>query len=83
MAGYHKREIKRGAFGEISKIREELDELEDALEQDVRIMVGVELSDLYGALQEFADRQGYQMEDLRKMSRVTNRAFALGYRKPR
>lgn len=52
--GYHTREIARGKFGEVSKIREELEELEDAEKQGVRIMVMVELGDLYGAIRGFA-----------------------------
>jgi hypothetical protein len=40
MAGYHKRDITPGVFGEISKIREELEELEDAYERGICIMVG-------------------------------------------
>jgi hypothetical protein len=83
MAGYHRREIPRGVYGEISKIREELEELEDAQEQGVRIMVGCELSDLYGALEEFAVRNGYTMMDLKEMARLTRQAFELGYRTPR
>jgi hypothetical protein len=31
--GYHKRVIAKGTFGEASKIREELEEYEDAMEQ--------------------------------------------------
>ena len=36
--GYHLRAIRKGKLGEVSKIREELEELEDATEQGVRIM---------------------------------------------
>jgi len=83
MAGYHKREIPHGVFGEIGKIREELEELEDAYEQGIRIMVGCELSDLYGALEEFAIRNGYTIEDLRKMAEISRHVFESGYRTPR
>ncbi len=33
MAGYHLTEPKRGVFGELSKVYEEIDELHDAEEQ--------------------------------------------------
>lgn len=82
-AGYHQREIPRGIFGEISKIREELEELEDAAEQGVGIMVGCELSDLYGALRAYADSLGYRMADLEKMADVSKRVFESGHRKSR
>lgn len=80
MAGYHLRDIKKGILGEPSKIREELEELEDALEQDVKIMALVELSDIYGAVEAVALKLGVTMEDLAKMSEVTKRAFREGQR---
>ena len=79
-AGYYLREIKRGVLGEPSKIREELEELEDALEQGVRIRALVEMSDLYGALAACAETHGVTMEDLRAMHEVTARAFKNGRR---
>lgn len=83
MTGYHKRRIERGVFGEISKIREELEELEDAAEQEVKVMVGSELSDLYGALREYANKQGFTMLDLEKMADISKQVFESGYRKSR
>ena len=47
--GYHLQEIEKGEIGELSKIKEEIAELEDALEQNSKIMALIELSDLYGA----------------------------------
>lgn len=79
--GYHKRVITKGVLGEPSKIREELEELEDALEQDVKIMALVELSDLYGAVKAVASKLGVTMEDLVAMHTVTERAFKDGSRK--
>ena len=78
--GYHKRKIERGEFGKTSKIREELDELEDALEQNNRIMAMVELSDLYGAIQAVANNIGTNMTELQIMSEATERAFKDGTR---
>ena len=81
--GYHRREIKRGEFGELSKIREELEELEDAVEQGVYLMVGIELSDLYGALRGYALKHGFNLVDLVDMADVSKRVFESGYRKSR
>lgn len=78
--GYHLRTIKKGTLGEISKIREELDELEDAMEQGVLIMALCELSDLYGAIKAYAETLGVSMDDLKEMHEVTERAFLSGRR---
>lgn len=81
-AGYHLRAIHRGAFGKLSKIREEVEEIADAEEQQVAIMVLVELSDLYGAIDGYlkANFPDMTMQDLADMSRVTQRAFENGHR---
>lgn len=79
--GYHKREIAKGVLGSPSKIREELEELEDALEQQAYIMVMLELSDLYGAVEAVAESWGLIMDDLRVMSNLTRSAFEDGTRK--
>jgi hypothetical protein len=82
MTGYHIRNIDKGVLGEISKIREELDELEDAHEQGIRIMELNELADMFGAMEDFLLKYhpGTSMDDLRKMAHVTRRAFANGRR---
>lgn len=69
-------------MGEVSKIEEELSELKDALLQDAKIMALVELSDLYGAVELFLTRHfpGVSMEDLKRMSEITQRAFRNGRR---
>lgn len=51
MAGYHLREIPRGTYGELSKIKEEIEEIEDSIAQGCKVMELVELSDLYGAIE--------------------------------
>ncbi len=81
MAGYHVRKIRKGVLGEISKVREELEEYEDAIEQGIHIMADCELADLYGALEAVADCRGYTMDDLAAMSDATKRAFKDGTRK--
>ncbi len=79
--GYHIRTIPKGKLGETSKIREELEELEDALEQNNKIMALLELSDLYGAIKAMAEKLGVSMEDLRIMQESTESAFKDGTRK--
>lgn len=79
--GYHTREIKKGSLGETSKIREELEELEDAELQGIRILAICELADLYGALEAKALNMGVTMQDLRQMSEATKSAFLDGSRK--
>ena len=79
--GYHLREIKtQGVFGEPSKIREELEELEESLEQDNKILALCELADLYGAVEAVAEGMGVTMDDVRKMAEATKRAFLDGSR---
>jgi hypothetical protein len=79
--GYHKRKIPKGQFGEFSKIEEEFLEAKDALEQKNFIMLGLELSDLIGAIEEFAKKWNYSIEDLLKMKETTKKVFNEGYRK--
>lgn len=79
---YHLREIKpQGVYGQISKVYEELDEYEESLEQNNRIMALVELSDVYGALEAVVHGHGFDMKDIETMSQATKRAFQVGARK--
>ena len=80
--GYHLKPIEKGVLGELSKIREELDEAVDAQEQGVAVMVLVELSDLVGAVEAYLIKHhpGTTLEDLQKMAAVTRRAFQSGRR---
>lgn len=80
--GYHLRTIEKGIPGEASKIREELEEFEDSLEQGVKIMVLNELSDMIGAVELYLEKHhpGVHLRDLQDMSRVTHRAFQNGRR---
>lgn len=77
---YHLEPIPKGVFGEVSKIEEELLELKDAIKQENKIMIGCELSDLYGAVREYAKKQDLSMKDLEIMADATKRAFDTGYR---
>lgn len=78
---YHIKPIMtRGVFGQPSKIREELEELEEAIEQDNPILIACELSDLYGALEAVAANYNWSMDDLVKMAAATKRSFMSGER---
>ena len=78
---YHLKPIlTQGVFGQPSKIREELEELEEALDQPNRLLALCELADLYGALEEVAVNLGTNMEELKKMAEATRRAFLSGAR---
>jgi hypothetical protein len=79
--GYHLKEIKRGVFGEFSKIREECEELEDAVAQDNPVLQLVELSDMLGAIEAYVARFNLTLDDLSKMKEATKRAFQSGHRK--
>lgn len=80
--GYHIRKIKKGKFGEWSKVREEFEECEDAIAQDIKVMVLMELSDLMGAIEAYVRQQhNMSLKDLRKMAKVTSRSFKTGKRK--
>jgi phosphoribosyl-ATP pyrophosphohydrolase len=79
--GYHITKIPKGQLGHLSKIKEEILELEDAELQGSKIMIHVELADLYGAIEAYAERQGLTMNDLKYFSDITKRAFRNGARK--
>lgn len=82
--GYHLRPIvTEGVFGETSKIREELEELEESLEQNNRILALCELADLYGAIEAVAHSLGSNMAEIQAMAAATKRAFEDGSRQPK
>lgn len=81
--GYHIKKIEKGVIGTSSKILEEVYELMDSEEQECKVMALVELSDLIGAIELYLENnfQGQlSLEDLIKMSRITQRAFKMGAR---
>lgn len=49
--GYHLTTIEKSEYGTVGKVSEELSELIDAIGQDCKIMMLVELSDLVGAIE--------------------------------
>lgn len=85
MAGYHLTEPKRGVFGELSKVYEEIDELHDAEEQGATLMLIQELSDVIGAIEGYLKKHhpSITLDDLIKMKNITKRAFKSGARSPR
>ena len=78
--GYHVNEINKGVLGEFSKINEEFEELEDAVEQGLSVLVICELTDLMGAIEEYAKKFNLTLEDLIRFSRKTKEAFKDGSR---
>lgn len=80
--GYHLDTIQRGEFGEPSKVLEEAREFMDAIEQGSQVMALLEASDLVGALEGWLAKHhpSLSLDDLGKMSRLTQRAFANGHR---
>jgi hypothetical protein len=46
---YHLKDIPKGVYGQYSKVYEEMLEFLDANEQDCKIMMMCELSDIFGA----------------------------------
>jgi len=80
--GYHEVAIPKGVLGEFSKIEEEFRELGDAVNQQVKIMVLCELSDLIGAIELYLQNHhpDFTLEDLIRFSKMTQNAFKLGER---
>lgn len=80
MAGYHTQDFPKGDIGEFSKIEEEFLELIDAHKQNDTILVLCELSDLYGAIEEYLKRWNMSMDALKDFSDKTKKAFKEGKR---
>lgn len=80
---YHINAIPRGVYGKASKVKEEMLEWADALEQGVFVMELVELSDLLGAIEAYIKPHDLTLDDLIAMKNVTKRAFDSGHRESR
>lgn len=78
--GYHKKKIPKGILGEFSKIEEEFLELKDAVEQEDKILILCELSDLLGATEEYIKKYNLTLRDLKVFSDKTKEAFKEGIR---
>jgi len=71
--GHHKVKIEKGVFGEYSKVREEFEELTDAVEQKNKILIICELADLVGAIEEYTKSFNLTVKDLREFSNLNNK----------
>lgn len=80
--GYHDRIIPKVPAGSFLKILEETEEAQDAYLSNNKIMLLVELADIYGAMELFLEKDfhGISMGDIKKMNEVTKRAFQNGRR---
>ena len=65
---WHKRKIKKGVYGEFSKVLEEVEEAQDALEQGNHLMYLIELSDILGAIEGIANKHNLSLSDLKAFS---------------
>lgn len=79
--GCHITEIEKGVLGTPSKIREEYEEFVDSLAQNNPLMALLELSDLIGAIEAYAENYGLTLNDLVIMQMATKKAFNDGSRK--
>lgn len=80
--GYHKVSVTKGIMGEYSKVKEEMQELQDAVLQGVKVLVICELCDLIGAIEAYSQTQfNLSLEDLIKMKDLTKESFNDGTRK--
>lgn len=75
MSKWHVREIKKGIYGDLSKIQEELDEAVDSEEQDQKLMLLFELSDIIGAVGGVAEKLGFSLDELVKFSKLRKKVF--------
>ena len=82
--GYHSKKIERGQLGHHSKIREEFEEFQDAIEQGNPVMALLELSDMLGAIEAYTLKShNITLNDLLVMKNVTQSAFQDGSRSPK
>lgn len=78
---YHTIQIDKGVLGEFSKIKEEFQELEDAVNQENKVLQICELCDLIGAIEIYSEKFNLSLQDLIKMKDSTKNAFKSGTRK--
>ncbi len=78
--GYHKTNINKGELGKFSKIREEFEELQDAINQDNKVLAICELADLIGAIEAYSETFNLSLKDLIQMKDSTKSAFLDGSR---
>lgn len=79
--GYHKTQIEKGILGEYSKIKEEIQELDDAYQQEAKVLIICELCDLIGSIEAYSKTQfNLSLDDLIKMKDMTKSSFEEGKR---
>lgn len=80
---YHIIDIPRGEFGEVSKIVEEVLELQDAEGQGAKLMALNELADIVGAVEGYLLKYypSFTLADIIQMKDLNARAFETGARK--
>lgn len=83
LQGYHAKIIAKGEYGELSKIKEEMEEALDAECQKNPVMVLMELSDMIGGIEGYLKKHHptVTLEHLVTMARTTQRVFESGERK--
>lgn len=65
---WHTKAIKKGVYGEFSKVLEEVEEAQDALKQNNQLMYLIELSDILGAIEGIANKHNLSLNDLKTFS---------------
>ena len=77
---YHLYPIEKGELGEFSKIREEFEELTDAVAQGNKVLQICELCDMVGAIEAYAAKHNLSLSDLIAMMELTKKSFLDGTR---
>ena len=80
---YHKNIIPKGELGQPSKITEEYFEFMDAVQQNNKVLILCELSDIMGAIEHYLENKfnsSVKLEDLIAMHKMTRKAFKDGER---
>lgn len=71
--GFHNRTIPKGVYGQLSKVREELEEAEDSEEQNQPLMLQIELSDMLGAIRGVCETHNWDFDSLLRFSELRSR----------
>lgn len=71
--GFHTRKIEKGVYGELSKIKEELEEAYDAEKQGQDLMLLIELADMIGAIEGVAKKYHLTVEQLLEFARLRSK----------
>lgn len=80
MSGYHKLKLMKHSNSSLWKIEEEMLEYIDAISTNNKVMAIQELSDLFGVIEDQANKMGITIEELKTMSDLTKSVFQSGAR---